>query len=141
MRVEASFQTDRTEYRLGEPIVVTLSVKNVGDQDIYIFVPRGRAYGLQINVKKGRGFHLKGLEEEPEPGLVGENKLQPGATYSQQFPLGDWLIVDEPGEFTVECSIEIEVSNISLREKNEQRVVTTTTAATDLHFTVLPRAG
>ena len=141
MRVAAFFQTDRTEYRVGEPIWVTLFIRNEGAHDIYLFVPRGRADGLQIRVKEGDGFQLKDLREEPEPGLVGEKKLLPGATYSQQFPLSEWLVINESGEFVVECSIDVETSNMSLREQNEQRAASTMTVSTDLSFTVLPGAG
>lgn len=135
MGVAAFFQTDRTEHRLGEPISVTLSIKNENDHDIYLFVPRGRAGGLQIKIKQGKG-QVKDLLEEPEPGLVAEQKLAPGDTYSQQFPLGEWLIINEPGNFIVECSIEIETSNMSLRE-NERRATDTISVSTELHFTVL----
>lgn len=141
MRVAGYFQTDRTQYRVGEPIGVTIFVRNEDDRDLYLFVPRGRADGLRINVKAGEGFQLKGMGEEPEPGLVGEKRLSPGATYSQQFPLSEWLLISEPGDFVVECSIDVEVADMSIREQNEQRRSETVTVSTDLSFTVLPAGG
>lgn len=137
MGLQGFFQAEQEGLRLGEPFHVTLFINNETDHDAYVLVPRGRADGVRITVKEGLNFQIKDMREEPEPGVVAEVKLSPGDTYSQQFPLSDWLIIKEAGSYTVECAIEIETYGASIRQKDVDRVTTKVPISTELHFTVL----
>ncbi|MCZ7398029.1 MAG: hypothetical protein O8C59_05965 [Candidatus Methanoperedens sp.] len=81
MGLKGFFKADREEYHLSEPILVTLVIKNETDHEIYLFVPRGRADGIRITVKEGKNFQIKGMREEPEVGLVPEERLLSGEIY------------------------------------------------------------
>lgn len=141
MDIVGYIEAGRREYRLGEPISVTLFIKNRGDKPAYLFVPRGRADGIRVRVKEGEGLRLKDMTEEPEPGLVQETKVAPGGTYSQEYPLGRWLVLDKPGSYTVECEVEVEGSDASLRDTGGKRMSLRTTIRSDVHFVVLGKAG
>ena len=138
MGLQGYFQAEKKGLRLGEPFSVTFFIKNETDHDAYVLVPRGRADGVRITVKEGKNCQIKDMREEPEPGVVAEVKLSPGDTYSQQFPLSDWLIIKEPGSYTVECAIEIETCDASIRQKDVDSVATKIPFSTELHFTVRP---
>jgi len=138
MGLKGFFKADREEYHLSEPILVTLVIKNETDHEIYLFVPRGRADGIRITVKEGKNFQIKGMREEPEVGLVPEERLLSGEIYRQQYQLTRWLTLKEPGYYRVECGIEIESYNVSISQKNLDRVATKVAISTDIHFNILP---
>ena len=122
MDIVGHIEAAKQEYQLGEPISVTLVVKNQGKDTAYLFVPTGRAGGIQIEVKQGQHFEVKDMLHEPEPGIQPEIKLGPGETLKQEIPLSEWLILKEPGSYIVECAIPIEVSRGSLREGDAKRL-------------------
>src|SRR5438132_5022791 len=138
MNFQGLFELDRDKYRLGEPFWVTLVIQNLGDQNGFLFVPRARADGLQIIVKQGHGIHVKDLSQESEGGLVPEQKLPPNGTLRQRYQLSEWLIITEPGDYAVECAIEVEVYSTSLHEDDANRVATRVHVSNDLRFTILP---
>src|SRR5690242_12925117 len=53
MGLAGGFRIDRPSYRLGEPIDLTLALRNAGTDDLYVFVPHGRADGVEITVEAG----------------------------------------------------------------------------------------
>ncbi|MBZ0303812.1 MAG: hypothetical protein K8J31_28990 [Anaerolineae bacterium] len=113
-------------------------ITNESDDEVYFFLPRGRADGVQFRVQQAGGFEIKAMTEEPEPGLVGEQKLSPGSQFSQRYLLTEWLRFKEPGDYTVECAIELELYNASLRQKDVERTAAHVAISTPLHFTILP---
>ena len=137
MGLTGHFELDKEKYYLGEPLWVTLVIQNEGDQAIFLFVPRGRDHGLQITVKQGHGAHLKDFSREPEVGLVSEQRLSPNETFRQRYQLSQWLCITEPGDYTVECAIEIEGYNTGLHQNNVDRVSTKAMISTELRFTIL----
>ena len=116
MNVRGTFELEPGTVAVGEHVDVGLVLRNDGDGDVYVFVPHGRADGLRVRVLDGEGARVRGLESEPEPGLVGEKKLGPSETYRHVFPLGDWLTFERPGRFVLECAVELELFDRSLRE-------------------------
>jgi hypothetical protein len=120
---------------------VTLFIKNETGKEVYIFVTRGRADGIRIAVKEGKGFEIRDLRDEPDVGLTPEVKLFHGETHTQRYPLSQWLLLKEPGYYTVECAIQIESYNLSLRQNNEDRLPTNVIISTFLYLRILPRAG
>ncbi len=141
MDIKGFFKAGREKYYLGEPIGVTLFIKNETDNDVYLFVPQGRDNGLRITVKEGKNFQISSLRDEPEVGLVPKVKLPVGGVYTQQYPLTQWLRFKEPDHYVVECALEVESYNVSLQQKKENRVVTLITISTNLHFSILSQTG
>lgn len=138
MNLEGFFQTDKQKYSLEEPIWVTLVVQNNDDSEAYLFVARGRADGIRVTLKEEQGFRIKGMNEEPDVGLIPEKKLLAGEAYTQKYLLTQWLIFNEPGSYTVECAIEIEAYNVSLHQKNLERVAKSISIANNIHLVIEP---
>jgi hypothetical protein len=131
------FTLDREEHFLGDPVEVTLVIRNGQSEDVYLFVPRGRAGGIRVTVKVGADAELADMTDEPEPGLVGEARLGPSETSTQEYLLTRWLRFRTPGRYTIECAIPIEYSMVSRRRRHGPDDTTTLTIATDLHLTIL----
>lgn len=91
-------------------------MRNEGDADAFLFVPTGRAEGLELEVLEGTDYSLSGLENEPDAGLVGERRLAQGEAYRQEFPLSSWLRLGAPGRYVVDCRIRVQVSDRSVRD-------------------------
>jgi hypothetical protein len=100
---------------VGDPIDLVLRICNTGRDPLFVFVPGGRADGLQLRAVAGDGLEIAGPEGEPEPGLVGELRLDAGDCHDQAYPLGDWIAGGSPGTHLLECGIEVEVARESLR--------------------------
>jgi hypothetical protein len=107
------FTVDAPEHRPGEPLELTLELRNAGDADVFVFVPHGRADGVRVEVLDGPARALD-LTREPEPGLVGETRLGPGATHRKAYPLDEWVVFEAPGRCSFACSIELETRAASL---------------------------
>ncbi len=141
--LRGSFRTDRAEYRLGEPIWMTLELRNGADRDAYVFLPRGRADGIGVTVKNGRAgrdYEVGGLEREPEAGLVGEVRLEPGGSVTQRYLLTEWITFKKPGSYVVGCSAEIEAYPRSLREPDPERPVKRVIVSAEIPVTIGPPA-
>jgi hypothetical protein len=113
--VTGSFHLDAGPHRIGDPIPLVFRVCDTGADPIFVFVPRGRADGVRITPVAGDAIELATLEREPEPGLVGELRLEPGECHEQSYPLGQWIERGSPGTHRLECTIELEVAEQSIR--------------------------
>ncbi len=138
MNLQGFFQVNQQKYQLGESIWLTLTVQNQGNLNVYMFVPRSRIDGIHIAVKNGKDFLLKDLREEADVGLVPEIELLPSQIYNQQYPLSEWLRLKQPGDYTIECAIEIESYDASLRQQEQARNASYVTISSDVQFTILP---
>ena len=116
--VSGSFHLDAGPHRIGDPIPLVFRVCDTGADPIFVFVPRGRAGGVRISPVSGDGLELSTLEREPEPGLVGELRLEPGECHEQSYALGDWIDRGTPGTHRLECTIELEVAQESIRDSD-----------------------
>ena len=137
MELEGLFQTDRATYRLGEPIGVTLVLRNAGPRLLYVFVPRGRAEGVEVTVLEGPAA-IRDMDQEPEPGLVGETRIDPGESYRQPYVLSNWLEVQQPGALRIACRVVLTVRATSLRHAISPRAVKAVEIASAIDFFVLP---
>jgi hypothetical protein len=140
MDPDGFFQADRPSFVAGEPISATLVLRNDSRRDLYVFVPRGRAEGIELTVVEGPA-EIKDMRQEPEPGLVGETRIGPGETYRQPFMLSDWLDVRQPGTVRVVCRIVLAAYSSSLRDAASPRLAESVEIATVIGFAVLPGAG
>jgi hypothetical protein len=113
----------------------------VGNDTLHILMPRGRAGGIQIEVKQGGNAQVKDMLHEPEPGLEAEIKIAPGETLRQEFVLSDWLILRQSGAYVVKCEIPIEVSRESLRVGEAMRSPKRVTIQSDVRFNVVSNSG
>jgi hypothetical protein len=132
MTVSGGFSLERTTYHRGDPIPVTLQVCNDSDRDVFVFIPHGRANGIRVEVVDGDGLQVASLEREPEPGLVGERRIAAGDCEEQSFPLDQWLDVHEPGKYVLECTVELELADASLRDSARQTQIATMVSRLEL---------
>ena len=128
------FEPERLDIRPGAQFAVELVVRNEGDGQAFVFVPTGRAEGLEIEVVQGEDYALTGLENEPDVGLVGERRLAPGETYRQEFPLSDWLRLGAPGRYVVECRIPVQASDRSARDGDGTALAVEATSQIELNL-------
>jgi hypothetical protein len=140
MGLDGFFQADRPSFVAGEPISVTLVLHNDARRDLYVFVPRERAEGVEITVVEGL-VEIKDMRHEPESGLIGETRIRPGETYRQPFMLSDWLNVRQPGAVRVVCRILLAAYPSSLRDAATPRLAESVEIATVIGFAVLPGPG
>lgn len=138
MSIVGHVEADKQSYKLGQPIPVTLSIKNEGKATAYLFVPTGRSGGIHIEVKQGEKVEVKDLLNEPEPGLQPEIRIAPGETLTRELFITEYLSFGEPGSYIVECAIPIEVSDQSLRLADEKRVSNETIVRSSVRFTIVP---
>jgi hypothetical protein len=138
LALKGSFELDRERYLVGEPIGVTLRIENCSERPAFLLVPRGRANGIEIKVVQGNKFELRDLLQEPEPGLLAETKISGGETFRQKYPLSEWLLLKEPGDYSIECTVTIEVSDKSMRNDSGGvvRIVETFTVSTQIPLTI-----
>lgn len=111
---------------------------NRGHEEVYVFVPRGRADGLRIAVRQTAGYRLVDMTAEREPGLVAEVALPPSRTHRQVFPLSDWLGFTAPGTYDVDCSLPLRIANVSLRRAAAGRKEESRTISGVLRLTIRP---
>lgn len=137
MDIVGHAESAKQQYHLGEPVLVTLFVKNAGKEAAFLFVPTGRAGGIKIEAKKGAKFEVKDMLHEPDQGLQPERRVLPGEMLQVQIPVGEWLVISEPGDYVVECTIPIDVSDKSLREGSAQRSSKHATIRSTIRFTVV----
>jgi hypothetical protein len=136
MDIVGHIEAAKSEYGLNEPISVTAFITNASSDTLHILVPRGRAGGIQIEVKQGDKAQVKDMLQEPEPGLETERKIAPGETFRQEFVISDWLILKQPGTHVVACTIPIEVSRETLRAGEANRSSKRVTIQSDIRFNV-----
>ena len=141
MDIVGTIQAAKQTYQLGEPITLTLVLENRDSDPTYLFVPKGRAGGIEIEVKQGNNFQIKNMLNEAEPGLQAELKLGAGETLRQQISLSDWLIVREPGSYIVAVTIPIEAGKKSLREDDAKGASRAVSIQASVHFTIVAKGS
>lgn len=137
MEMNGSFKVDRSEFRRGEPVTVTLVLVNPTDRDLYLFVPRGPSSGLHLEVRQGGHRHVPDLTTEPEAGLIPEVRLSAGGAHRQVYLLTQWLRFEEPGACTVECTADIKVNEGSIRHRDGAGRSRIVPISTTLHLLVV----
>lgn len=135
-KIDGAFKTDRNEYYLGDSIWINLSLTNISDKDVFVFIPTGRVQGLDIHVKENEGYETKSLVQEPDTGLIPELKLAPLESYVQQYLLSKWLKFKKAGNYTIECSIPIELADFSIRDKLTNRKLSSKTVFSVLNLRI-----
>src|SRR5688572_11674175 len=125
--INATFKTDQEKYQIGDPIWLKISIENVSQGPLYIFVPDGKANEIEFKVLNTETYKIIDTAEDRTVELIGEKKLDPGNSYSQQYLLNQWLIFEKAGSYSVECKIPIEYSNTSIRQKKSNREVNSIT--------------
>ncbi|PYP88480.1 MAG: hypothetical protein DMG65_15100 [Candidatus Angelobacter sp. Gp1-AA117] len=119
-QVSISARTDKTEYLVGEPVIVLIEVKNIGDtplvygfgcdHDVQIKIP---GLATESNDRYGCG---RGVGGDSCGGIDHPPQLQPGSSrifrrLLQNYRLG-------PGNFVVKVSGKSEVSRLSGKRDN-----------------------
>ena len=138
MSVTGTFRLDRPAYRVDDPIPLTLALYNDSPRDVFVFLPRARADGVRVRVLDGQGLAVASLAHEPEPGLVGELRLGPQSRHEASFALDEWLERRGPGSYRLECSIEVEVADRSIRDRDQERGASRVEVVTELELVLLP---
>jgi hypothetical protein len=139
MDIEGAFLADQQEIHIGDPVSVTLVVKNKNSEPIYMLIPRARANGLQIEVKPLTGVRIQDMTNEPDVGLLAENELRPGATYRQRFIVSQWVQFTRPGQYSIKYKIDVEAYRASLKERNQGAMPVNIPISTEVNLEVLEK--
>ena len=103
--LDVRFVPDRAVYRPGQPVKVTLRIRNVGERAV-AFQVGGRNRGPRDNQFAFAAF----LGASPVPdvgdpthfgGLSVRRRLAPGETFEKEVALRDWFALRERGSYTV----------------------------------------
>lgn len=113
---EATWSTDKTEYRVGEPIVVTLELRNVSNKKV-AFLNGGKQRGMRDNqfrflAYRGEG-HGTAVPDTGDPthmgGICSNLPLDPGESIKITVKLNGWFKFTEPGVYRVTGMFELEL--------------------------------
>ena len=102
-KLAVNWETDKPRYQAGEPIGVTVKIKNVGEQPVS-FQNGGRQRGPrdnQFGFTAFRGYGAgKAVPDTGDPtnfgGIAGMVTLQPGQTFAKAVVLDKWFKLTEP---------------------------------------------
>jgi len=103
--LDVRFVPDRDVYRPGEPVKVTLRIRNVGERAV-AFQVGGRNRGRRDN--QFAFAAVLGVNPVPDVGdpthfggLSVRRRLAPGETFEKEVPLRNWFALRERGHYTV----------------------------------------
>jgi len=108
---KAFFATDKSEYRLGEPIYVLFTVHNVGDEEICYasggdYRGTSRHNRFTFTAKSALGIPvvdpLEGIYDRG--GANDAMKVAPGESAVEEHLLNNWCDFKEPGEYLIQCT-------------------------------------
>ncbi|HEV3079951.1 MAG TPA: hypothetical protein VGY66_09235 [Gemmataceae bacterium] len=101
----ATWTPDQAGYKAGEPITLTLKIKNVGAQAAAFF-DGGAQRGARNNQFGFTAFHSgKAVPDTGDPlnfgGKASLEVLEPGESFSKSVRLDDWFKFNEPGVYQI----------------------------------------
>ncbi len=117
-KMAASFSPTKKAFKPGEPIVLNMTVKNVGDRPIS-FVDGGRQRGPRNNQFAFTAFRNGGTGPEvPDTGdptnfggLGTFITLKPGEVFQKQIDIAKWFDLAKPDTYKINCRFEMEISD------------------------------
>jgi hypothetical protein len=121
-RVEVRWVPDKEAYRVGEPITLTMELKNVGDAPI-AFQNGGKQRGPRNNQFRFLAYRLygsgKAVADTGDPnhmgGIGSVLTYKPGETFSDTVRLDKWFQFTEPDTYRVTGLFELELHATSGR--------------------------
>jgi len=110
-----TFEPDKTSYRPGEPITLTMKIKNVGDQTVCFHDggrqrgPRDNQFGFTAFRSGGFGKAVLDTGDPTNFGGIGTNRvLKPGEVFSKTVRLDSWFKFKEADTYQVRASYRLE---------------------------------
>lgn len=101
-------QLDRTEYFLGENVLVHFTLENVGDKPFevsfggdYRGATRARRFQVTATDETGRSADDPDPSEFHGGGFGGSREMHPGERFTQSLPLMYYCRIDNPGRYTI----------------------------------------
>ncbi len=114
-RCEVRWKTDRPRYKPGEPVTLTLELKNTGPGPLR-FTFGGKQRGPRNNQFRflaQAGYDGKGLPDIGDPtnfgGISVSKTLAPGETFTTDVDLSKWFTFTEPNTYRVTGILELPV--------------------------------
>lgn len=116
--LEATWRTDKDEYRVGEPITVTLELRNVSAKTVS-FQNGGKQRGKRNNqfrfLAYRSGGHGTAVPDTGDPthfgGIGGPLPLKPGESLKNSVKLDGWFQFTEPGVYRITGIFELQFSD------------------------------
>lgn len=109
-QVEATFATPRARYGVGEPIRISVALRNPRNAPLVQRQAGGRQRGVRDNRFHFRVWRDEALlDERPGPdfgGPIGFASMQSDTTTTDGADVSRWADVARPGRYRVECSYE-----------------------------------
>ncbi len=118
---------------LHEPVIVHVSIVNVGDESLLFDLGFNRKKAFQFTVIDPAGHRIT-LGPVKEEGIDGGGlvRLEPKRTYTQRMILNEWYEFDCPGSYRVEIRLTLPV-------QADSRLSAVISKENVLEFEILPR--
>jgi hypothetical protein len=115
-RLLVTWTPDKASYAIGEPIMLTLKIKNVGDRPIAFF-NGGRQRGARDNQFDFTAFRSggegKAVPDTGDPtnfgGVASLPALQPGEVFTKSAPLDSWFKFQAPDTYQITGTYRLEI--------------------------------
>jgi len=113
---EATWSTDKAEYRVGEPIIVTMELRNVSNK-IVAFLNGGKQRGMRNNQFRFLAYRAEGhgtaVPDTGDPthfgGICSNLPIDPGESIKLRAELGGWFKFTEQGVYRISGMFELEL--------------------------------
>lgn len=110
---DVTIEITKTEFLVGEPVVLELQAANLSNTAVGVLDLRGRYF--QITGTDSEGQPLVGRTDAWGPGLNPVRKVAPGDIFSDVVYLNYYLVFPGPGEYTVTYE-----GTLLIHEENEK---------------------
>jgi hypothetical protein len=127
-KVEISLIPDKTEIVLGEPLYLSLEIKNLSDEELG-FVNGGdyrnqfgRPDSFLIEVKDSNGLLLPKIDVQNMGGLIGVQRIPVKDKKNIRFLLPHWVNIEKSGDYTITCKKEMQSASIPVNVATQLKV-------------------
>ncbi|MEM7312982.1 MAG: hypothetical protein AAF497_07505 [Planctomycetota bacterium] len=110
-RLLTSFQTTRSEYKLGQPVELKLVITNQGDDPVY-FMEGGKQRGARDN--QFSFISSPAVPDTGDPmnfgGIGAFRTLKPGEVFEKKIDITKWFKFPKPGRYEITGLYELELN-------------------------------
>jgi len=117
IKMSATFQKQKEQYLIGEPIGVLFTLQNQSDSRVSFYIGTTRDDGFRFSAVAKQKTIQQLNPYNPEGAPVPTIRLEPSEAYKQVVFLNEYLLFELPGTYTVDCAIDIHVLPITDMKK------------------------
>lgn len=117
-KVDATLTPDKSEVVLGEPTMLSFTVRNESDKDLLIIVggdyenSLGRPNSFKVSVRDESGSTLPELDAGPSfGGIFGPNKIPAHGEYVFRLLTPHWVSFKKPGTYSITAARDLDFTD------------------------------